>query len=147
MYLDSCILVKLLAVEPDSDYFERSLRGQPLTSSELAYAEVLSALLARERTGKISAADRRRAWRQFLDWVETGEVRLEPLNFLVLRKSTHVLEHCHPQAPLRTMDAIHLATVEFSQDFPFATTDTRLRDAASLLGFELFPGAPSFPAN
>ena len=61
MYLDACIIVKLLVVEPDSEFFIRSLEGQPLVTSELALAEVFSALLARERNRKISAADRRRA--------------------------------------------------------------------------------------
>ena len=65
MYLDSCIIVKLLVVEPDSEFFIGSLEGKALATSELAGAEVLSALLARERSGKINAAERRRAWKEF----------------------------------------------------------------------------------
>jgi len=141
MYLDSCILVKLLVVEPDSEFFVRSLEGKPLVTSELAQTEVFSALLARERTGKISVTDRRRAWREFEARIEAGEIRVEALNSIVLRKAMHSLERCHPKVPLRTLDAIHLAAADLCHDFPLATTDGRLRDAATLLGFKIFPPA------
>ena len=36
MYLDSCIIVKLLVVEPDSEVFVALAGGQPLVTSELA---------------------------------------------------------------------------------------------------------------
>jgi uncharacterized protein len=139
MYLDSCIIVKLLVVEPDSEFFVRSLQGQPLVTSELALTEVFSALLARERAGKISAGNRGLAWREFNARIESGEIRIESLNSIVLRKATHLLERCHPRVPLRTLDAIHVATADLCQDFPLATTDVRMRDAAELLGFSLFP--------
>ena len=139
MYLDTCILVKLLVVEPDSEFFIRSLEGQSLVTSELARTELFSALLARERAGKISAPDRRRAWHEFEERVKSGEIRIEPLNSVVLRKATHSLEQCHPKVPLRSLDAIHLATADMCQNFPLVTTDGRLRDAAMLMKFEVFP--------
>ena len=145
MYLDSCIIVKLLTVEPDSELFVRSLEGQPVVTSELAQTEVFSALLARERAGKISITDRRCAWHEFEARIEAGEIRIESLNSIVLRKARHTLERCHPQVPLRTLDAIHLATVDLCQDFPLASTDGRLRDAATLLGVEVFPPTERAP--
>ncbi|MSU59535.1 MAG: PIN domain-containing protein [Pedosphaera sp.] len=139
MYLDSCIIVKLLVVEPDSEFFISSLEGKPLVTSELAQTEVFSALLARERAGKISATDRRRAWKELHARIEAGEIKIEPLNSITLRKATHCLDRCHPEVPLRTLDAIHLATADLCHDFPLATTDGRLRDAATLMGFKVFP--------
>ena len=147
MYLDSCILVKLLVAEPDSEFFLRSLEGKPLVTSELAETEIFSALLARERAGKISVTDRRRACHEFESRIEAGEIRIESLNAIVLRKARHSLERCHPKIPLRTLDAIHLATADLCHDFPLATTDGRLRDAATLLGFRIFPPAENAPAN
>ena len=141
MYLDSCILVKLLVVEPDSEFFIGSLEGKPLVTSELAQAEVFSALLTRERAGNISATDRRRAWREFEARIEAKEIRIEKLNSIVLRKAAHLLERCHPKVPLRTLDAIHLATADLCHDFPLVTTDARLRDAAQLMGYAIFPEA------
>jgi predicted nucleic acid-binding protein len=141
MYLDSCILVKLLVVEPDSEFFIGALEGKPVVTSELAQAEVFSALLARERAGKISAADRLRAWREFEARIEAKEIRVEKINSIVLHKARHLLERCHPKVPLRTLDAIHLATADLCHDFPLVTTDVRLRDAAQLMGFGIFPEA------
>ena len=139
MYLDSCILVKLLVAEPDSEFFIGSLEGKPLITSELAQTEVFSALLARERAGKISAADRRRAWHELEARIAAKEIRIENLNSIVLRKARHLLERCHSKVPLRTLDAIHLATADLRHDFPLVTTDVRLRDAATLMGFSVFP--------
>ena len=144
MYLDSCILVKLLVAEPDSEFFIRSLEGQRLVTSELAQTEVFSALLARERAGKINAIDRRLAWKEFQMRVADDEIRFEPLNSIVLRKAIHCLEHCHPPAPLRTLDAIHLATADLCQDFPLVTTDGRLADAARKMKIEVFPATKNF---
>ena len=147
MYLDSCIIVKLLVVEPDSERFIRSLEGQPLVTSELSRTEVFSALLARERAGKISVSDRRRAWREFEARVASGEIKIELLNSLVMHKANHLLEKCHPKAALRSLDAIHLATADVCHDFPLATTDERLRAAATLLGFNVFPPDENTPDN
>ena len=139
MYLDSCILVKLLVAEPDSEFFIGALEGRQLVTSELAQPEVFSALLARERAGKISPQDRQLAWRELESRVKDGEIKIEPLTTIVLRKARHALEHCHPKVPLRTLDAIHLATADLVHNFPLATTDGRLRDAATLMGFTVFP--------
>lgn len=141
MYLDSCIIVKLLTREPDSEFFDTELKGKPLASSELAYTEVCSALLGKERAGKLSAADRRKAWKQFLEWVHGEELKLQKLNEIGLRKATHELERCQPAVALRTLDAIHLAACDLTQDFPLCTTDDRLRQAAKVLNIPLFPEA------
>jgi predicted nucleic acid-binding protein len=104
-------------------------------------------LLARQRSGRISAADRRLAWKEFGSRIETGEIRMEPLNSVVLRKAVHLLERCQPEVPLRTLDAIHLATADLCQDFPLVTTDVRMRDAGQLMSFDLFPPGAGAPAN
>ena len=139
MYLDTGIIVKLLVSEPDSEFFIRSLEGQRLTTSDLAQTEVFSALLACERAGKIDTSDRRLAWKEFQARVVSEEIKIEPLNSIVLRKATQCLEFCHPPVPLRTLDAIHLATADLCQDFPLATTDTRLADAARVMRIPVFP--------
>ena len=147
MYLDSCIIVKLLVVEADSQLFVRALEGKPIVTSELSQTEVFSALLSRERAGKISVTDRHRAWHEFEARVDAGEIKIEPLSSIVMRKANHFLEKCHPRVPLRSLDAIHLATADLCHDFPLTTTDGRLRDAATLLGFKIFPPAENEPAN
>ena len=139
MYLDTSVIVKLLASEPESEFFIRSLEGRPLTTSELAQTEIFSALLARESAGKINVGERRLAWDEFQARVVDGEIKIEPLNSIVLRKATQCLEFCHPSVPLRTLDAIHLATADLCQDFPLVTTDVRLADAARAMHIPVFP--------
>jgi hypothetical protein len=51
----------------------------------------------------------------------------------------HILESCRPQVPLRTLDAIHAAACDLSQDFPLCSTDPRMREAARLLKIPVFP--------
>lgn len=139
MYLDSCIIVKLLTPEADSAFFDEALTGLPLCSSELAWTEVHAALLAKERAGIITAGERRLAWKTFAGWLDEEQLSLEPLNSVTLRKANHVLEQCHPDVPLRTLDALHLAACDLRQDFPISTTDRRLRQAASRLSIPVFP--------
>ena len=139
MYCDSCILIKLLTPEVDSAFFERELRGHPLGSSELAWTEVSSALLAKERAGRILPEERQRAWKLFSSWVEDEILVLHPLTLVTLRKAVRQLELCHPQVALRTLDAIHLASADLAQEFPLCTTDDRMRQAARVLQFPLFP--------
>lgn len=139
MYCDSCILVKLLSAEPDSSFFNAELTGKPLSTSELAVTEVFSALLAKERSGQISAADRRRAWRQFEEWIDGEQITLHALDMRTLSKARQELERCHPEIPLRTLDAIHVGACDLSQDFPLASTDARMRAAANRLSIPLFP--------
>jgi predicted nucleic acid-binding protein len=141
MYLDTSIIVKLLVPEADSDFFEANLVGESLSSSELASTEVWSALLAKERTGHIKRKDRQKAWQTFEGWVESEQIRLHKLNTVALKRASRILETVHPQVPLRTLDAIHAAACDLSQDFPLCTNDRRMRDAAKLLRIPVFPEA------
>jgi len=139
MYLDSCILIKLLVTEEDSNCFERAAAGKPITSSELAYSEVAAALLGKERARKISSSQRQAAWQLFQNWVDEEIVELDPLETRTLRNANRILSMTHPRIALRTLDAIHLAACDLSQDFPLCTTDRRMRDAAVLLNIPVFP--------
>ncbi len=139
MYLDTAIIIKLLVPEPDSDFFDEKVNGLSLSTSELALTEVWSALLAKERNGKLSSMDRATAWKTFKYWIETEQIALHALNDVTLRKANRILESCHPQVPLRTLDAIHTAACDLSQDFPLCTTDKRIRDAAEILDIAVFP--------
>ena len=139
MYLDSCIIVKLLSPEPDSVMFSQYCAGQLLHTSELALTEVCAALLAKERGGVIPRELRERANERLHSLVDKGTIHLVPLNRVALNKSNGVLRQCHPDIPLRTLDAIHIASADLCQQFPVVTTDKRMRDAAGRLGLPVFP--------
>jgi predicted nucleic acid-binding protein len=139
MYLDTSIIVKLLVDEPDTEFFQKALQGEFLSTSELAVTEIWSALLAKERKKSITPRDRMSAWRVFNERVQSKQIVLHSLNGVVLKKANQVLERCHPGVPLRTLDAIHTAACDLSQDFPLCTNDNRMRDAAVMLGIPVFP--------
>ena len=139
MYLDTSIIIKLLVREADSAFFDEHLAGQTLSSSELAWTEVLSALLSKERNRQITEKDRAQAWLSFSGWIESGQIKLHPLSYAVLKKAGHLLKRCHPAVPLGALDAIHTAACDLSQDFPLCTNDRRMRDAAAALGIPVFP--------
>ena len=139
MYLDSGIIVKLLVREPDSDWFNQRLSGHVLDSSELCLTEVSSALLSKERAGSISGERRRIATLRFGEMIEDEILRLLPLETRVLNRASAILQACHPQIPLRTLDALHVASCDLHQCEALCATDRRMRDAGAHLGIRLFP--------
>lgn len=139
MYLDTAIVVKLLVREPDSEWFNRSLSGHSFETSELALAEVRSALLAKERNGHITARERTSAGERFYYMVEDDIIRLLPLNRTVLDRASELQFACHPRIPLRTLDALHVATCELHRSNKMCTTDSRMRSACSQFAIPLLP--------
>lgn len=139
MYLDTAIIVKLLIREPESDWFNNALLGHHFETSELALAEVRSALLAKERGRAISQVERVRAGQKFLDLVEDEIIRVLPLNGQTIERAIAIQQACHPRIPLRTLDALHIASCDLHRSNSLATTDGRMRDAGQQLAIALFP--------
>jgi predicted nucleic acid-binding protein len=139
MYLDTAIIVKLLVREADSAWFSRHLIGHSFESSELALAEVRSALLAKERAGNITARERTAAGEKFQEMVDEDLLRLLPLNRAVLERASVLQLACHPRIPLRTLDALHVATCALHRGNLLATTDARMRAACEQFAIALVP--------
>lgn len=135
MYLDTSVLVKRYVAEPDSDHVDEVVVGFTLVTSELALGEVWSALLAKERAKSLSAAARGQAWNAFQGDIEDGVLRLIPLDGVMIREANEMMLRVHPHVPLRTLDAIHLATYDSVTTGPIFTKDKRMLAAAKLLGF------------
>lgn len=142
MYLDSAIIVKLLVREPDSEWFERNLSGHSFDTSELALTEVCGALLFKERDNQITAKERIKATEKFISMVEDELILLRPLNRKVLERASAIQLACHPRVPLRTLDALHVATCDLHHGGALATTDRRMRAAGAQLGIALLPANP-----
>ena len=135
MYLDTSVLVKRYVAEPDSEQVDEVVVGFTLVSSELALGEVWSALLAKERNKALSVAAREQVWRAFLGDIDDGVLRLIPLDGVMIREANEMMLRVHPHVPLRTLDAIHLATYDSVTTGPIFTKDKRMIAAAKLLGF------------
>jgi uncharacterized protein len=122
-YLDSSAIVKLAVREPESLALRRYLRRrQPLVSSALARTEVLRALLP----AGDEAISRGRAVLQRIDLVRVNDRILNAAG--VVRP---------PE--LRSLDAIHLATVqELGDDLSaLVTYDDRMVAAAKQRGYKI----------
>ena len=142
MYLDSAIIVKLLVREHDSDWFNRELAGHSFETSELALAEVRSALLAKERAGSITVRERVAATEKFLAMIEDELIKLYPLNRAVIERASAMQLACHPKIPLRSLDALHVATCDLHKSGTLATTDGRMRAACEQFAIALLPVRP-----
>jgi predicted nucleic acid-binding protein len=139
MYLDSAIIVKLLVREPESDWFVRNLSGHSFDSSELALSEVCAALLFKERAGDITPRERAAAVEKFQLMLEDESILLLPLNRRVIERARAIQLTCHPQVPLRTLDALHVATCDLHHGGKMSATDGRIRSACKQLGIALTP--------
>lgn len=139
MYLDSAIIVKLLVREDDSDWFNRELVGHTFESSELALAEVRSALLAKERAGHITSGERASAVARFSAMMDDELLKLFPLNRLVIERANAMQLACHLRIPLRTLDALHVATCDLHKCGKLSTTDRRMRAACGQFAIALVP--------
>ena len=139
MYIDSAIIVKLLVNEELSDFFQDALADIILYSSELSLVEVRSALLSKLRSKAISQKQRLVAQEIFQNKITDEQIVIMPLDSPVYSKARTLIDFCHPDVALRTLDAIHLAACDISQEFPLCATDSRMRAAAQKLGIPLFP--------
>lgn len=137
MYLDTSVFVKLYTHEPDSAECERVAAGHRLISSELLYAELWAALLAKERGGKLTPEARQRVWERFEGHLLDEFVELLDLNGSLVREAAEMMAKVHPQVPLRTLDALHLATCASLGADPLFTNDRRMIAAARMLGLPL----------
>jgi predicted nucleic acid-binding protein len=139
MYLDSAIIVKVLVREADSAWFNRKLSGQSFETSELALTEVCSALLAKERAGDITLRERITATKDFFLMIESDLIRLFPLNRTVLERARAIQLACHPRVPLRTLDALHVATCDLHHSGMMSATAGRIRAACEQFAIALVP--------
>ena len=141
MYLDSAILVKLVVREPDSDFYASVVDGQRnVFSSELAVVECRSALARKRQHGELGVRQYDGAWQRLQDfWADGGGLQLRPIALSVLQEAGDIIERCAGRVPLRTLDAIHLATCLRIRAAPLVTNDTVMRAAAGVLGVPLGP--------
>jgi predicted nucleic acid-binding protein len=139
MYLDSAIIVKLIVREADSEWFGANLIGHKFVTSELALTEVRAALLSKERGRHIALHERVTATEKFLSMVKDEFIRLFPLNRAVLERASAIQQACHSRIPLRTLDALHVATCDLHHCSKMSVTDMRMRAACEQFAIALVP--------
>lgn len=124
IYLDTSVLLAQLLAEDRQP--PACLWNQALVSSRLIEYEVWTCIHARDLARTHAEAAR----------ILLGRVALIELSRLVLNRALEPFP-----APVRTLDALHLASMEYlretGQDLALASYDTRLNAAARELGITL----------
>ncbi len=125
IYLDSSVVIAHLLAEDRRP--PEALWSQPLSSSRLLEYEVWTRVHARDM-GRLVG--------------ETLRLLLARLAMLGLERSVLARALEPFPRPVRTLDAIHLASADFlrgrGQEVTVATYDARMAEAARAMGFELY---------
>ena|SRR2546426_12511923 len=111
-------------------------------ASRIALYEARSTIQRKEAEGILQPGAAQKIYTELLQDGATGEVRLVEFGADVEREYGHVLALCyqqHPSIPLRTLDALHLASARAAGETELVASDKRMRDSAKALGLALFP--------
>ncbi len=142
-YWDTSTLGKLYVPEPDSAVFEKKAASEPaILTARLALHEMRRVVFRKESAGLIPAGTAEAVLSQVDQDITAGEIRVVELDARVEAEFNVIMAACYRHTlpmPIRTFDALHLACARVSGETEMVTTDKRLRDAAKLLGFSLFP--------
>jgi uncharacterized protein len=131
MYIDTSALVKLYVEEPDSEACESVVFGNTLVSSRLLFCEFRSALVGKVERGIITSEVHEEVWREFETDMAAHKIRLISLSDMLVRDAADLLNKL--DVPLRTLDALHLATFLSIEAGPLFTKDLRMLQAAMQL--------------
>jgi predicted nucleic acid-binding protein len=131
-YIESSALVAAL-LEHDTAVARRLPRGTQLVTSALTLAETGRAIVRARSTGRLTTEEEQAAVRA---------LRTFHRRCFVLDVDRTVLDRVRrpfPVEPIRTLDAVHLATAELLGEPPplitIVTRDARVRENAEALGF------------
>jgi len=143
-YWDTSTLVKLYAQEVESAAFENYALSAPskAVTSRIALYEARATFQRKEAEAILQPGCAEKLYSELTQDVAAGELRLVEPGADVEREYGQVLATCCQQTPpiaLRTLDALHLASARTAGETELVATDKRLREAAKLLGFSLFP--------
>jgi predicted nucleic acid-binding protein len=137
VYLDASALVKLFVPEAESDELNQALAGlTDVIVSDLALTEMASALGRRIREKLLPREEAQRLYREATKLhASSHHAELTPP---IHRRAERLMLSL--AIPLRTLDALHLATALDAEAATVVTFDPRLREAAALQG--LFVASP-----
>jgi predicted nucleic acid-binding protein len=142
-YWDTSALSKLYLAEPDSvDFVQKAASDPVIVTSRLALYEMRRVAFRKESDGFIQAGTAESVLTQVSQDIAAGQIRIVEIDARVEAEFNVIMATCYRHAPpvaIRTFDALHLASSRSDGQIQLVATDKRVRDAAKLLGFSLFP--------
>jgi len=141
-YWDTSCVLKLYCRETDSRlYLGRiDVATEPILSSVVTVSELAFAFHQKELRGEIGTGAAPLLFEKFSNDVRLGRFALLPFGEDVQEEARRIASLCYacdPVVPLRTMDGLHLATARLAGCNEVLSTDSRMRQAAGLLGMKL----------
>lgn len=142
-YWDTSALGKLYLPEPDSADFTRKAAIDPaIATTRLALFEMRRVAFRKESDGSIRAGTAESVLAQVSQDIAAGQLRIVEVDARVETEFNTIMATCYrhtPPLPIRTLDALHLASARADNQVELVATDKRMRDAAQLIGLSLFP--------
>jgi uncharacterized protein len=136
-YLDTSALAKWYVREVGSSEFEAFVQTVPdAVSGRLVVAELRCLLARRRREGALTPDAERRAYALFLEDVAHGHIRIEPMPDDRYAAAVRLIDRL-PALPLRTPDALHLASALAADAAQLANADRAMAAAGEALGLEV----------
>ncbi len=134
VYFDTSALAKWYVNEPRSDDVEEYVRSvYPVYVSLLTKLEMKSLMARRVREGHVDLLTQSKVIATFEGDISAGHLVLLPHSvesFLIAES----LLGAHPEIPLRSLDAMHLGTMQAAGITALATADRVMAQAAEALG-------------
>jgi len=142
-YWDTSTLGKLYLPEPDSaDFAQKAAVDPAIATTRLALYEIRRVAFRKESEGFIQAGTAESVLAEVNQDIAAGHIRIVEMDARVEAEFNGIMAACYrhtPPLPIRTLDALHLASARADNQIELVATDKRLRDAAKLLGLSLFP--------
>jgi len=134
LYVETSVLLRVV-LEGDEG-LRPLLLGEGRYTSALTFAEASRVIVRAQHEGRLDAKGAREARKRVAEFGRSSEV--VPVEDLVLERAGQPF----PVEPVRTLDALHLASVVVvgaAVDLDVATCDKRVRENADALGFKVLP--------
>jgi predicted nucleic acid-binding protein len=136
-YVETSALLRVL-LDGDAG-LQPEISGEGLVTSALTFVEAARAIVRARRERRLDARAAREAERQLAAFERACDI--VAMDDEVLRRAREEF----PVEPVRSLDAIHLASVRVLDDalggVQVVSCDDRVRQNAAALGFELVPTA------
>ena len=137
VYLDTSALLKRYLPERNSDAFEAYFRDvESALISRLTLVELRSALARKRREGRFDASKEAEVLVEISTDIQDGLLTVSPASDIHFVAAFHMMGRL-AELPLRTLDALHLATAQTLETDTLATADDTMRRAAQALGLSV----------
>ena len=111
-------------------------------TADLAPLEFWATVRRKEAEELLAAGEAQKVQTAFESDIDAGLIQVQASDESVRKEYHDIVDRCLAATPpiyIRTNDALHLAAAKLAGETEIVATDRRMREAAALLGFSVFP--------